>query len=99
MAVLISCQGLSKSFGSRPLFEGLSFGLYEGERTGLIGPNGAGKSTLLKILAGVETSDGGILSRRKGLRVGYLAQQDRFDDPGDGLTVHAALHRGLQGLG
>jgi ATP-binding cassette subfamily F protein uup len=99
MAVLISCQGLSKSFGSRPLFEGLSFGLFEGERTGLIGPNGAGKSTLLKILAGLETQDGGILSRRKGLRVGYLAQQDRFEDAQEGLTVREALAKGLDGLG
>jgi ATP-binding cassette subfamily F protein uup len=67
MAIQLSCQKLSKTFGARPLFEGLSFGLFEGERTGLIGPNGAGKSTLLKILAGLESPDGGELALRRGL--------------------------------
>jgi ATP-binding cassette subfamily F protein uup len=99
MAVLISCQNLGKSFGSRPLFEGLSFGLFEGERTGLIGPNGAGKSTLVKILAGLDGPDSGVLSMRKGLRVGYLAQAERFDGAGAGLSVRAALAKGLDGLG
>ena len=99
VGILLSCQNLSKSFGSRPLFEGLSFGLFEGERTGLIGPNGTGKSTLLKILAGLERPDEGVISARKGLKVGYLAQQDRFEEPGEGLTVFDAVKNGLEGLG
>ncbi len=99
MAILLSCQNLTKSFGIRPLFEGLSFGLFEGERTGLIGPNGAGKSTLLKILAGLATSDEGKIAARRGLRVGYLAQRDRFETVGEGWTVRDELNRALQGLG
>ena len=90
MAILLSCQDLSKSFGARPLFEGLSFGLSEGERTGLIGPNGTGKSTLLKILAGRETPDSGAVTPRRGLRLGYLAQQDRFE-AGDHLSVNHSV--------
>jgi ABC transport system ATP-binding/permease protein len=99
VGILLSCQNLSKSFGHRPLFEGLSFGLFEGERTGLIGPNGTGKSTLLKILAGVDKSDSGTIAARKGLRIGYLAQQDKFEEAKDGTTVRDALNKGLTGLG
>ncbi|OGR47802.1 MAG: hypothetical protein A2X40_03920 [Elusimicrobia bacterium GWC2_65_9] len=98
MSILLSCQRLSKSFGVRPLFEGLSFGLFEGERTGMIGPNGAGKSTLLRILAGLETSDGGTLSMRRGLRVGYLAQQDRFEDASGDLGALEAAKQAQRGL-
>ena len=98
LGILLSCQNLSKSFGHRPLFENLSFGLFEGERTGLIGPNGTGKSTLLKILAGHEKSDSGLISPRKGLRIGYLAQQDRLEDPAQELTVQGALLKGLEDL-
>ncbi len=99
MPILLSCQKLSKSFGVRPLFEGLSFGLFDGERTGMIGPNGAGKSTLLRMLAGLETPDEGELSLRRGLRVGYLAQQDRFEDAGGALSVAEAAAAALAGLG
>ncbi|MDP2866454.1 MAG: ATP-binding cassette domain-containing protein, partial [Elusimicrobiota bacterium] len=99
MAILLSCQDLSKSFGSRPLFEGLSFGFSDGERTGLIGPNGTGKSTLLKILAGLESQDSGALTPRRGLRLGYLAQQDRFEDAQTGWTVKDEVVKALEGLG
>ncbi|OGR90658.1 MAG: hypothetical protein A2V88_10400 [Elusimicrobia bacterium RBG_16_66_12] len=98
MAILLSCQKLSKSFGARPLFEGLSFGLFEGERTGMIGPNGAGKSTLLRILAGLEKQDDGALSLRRGLRVGYLAQQDLFEDADGNLSARATIEQALRGL-
>lgn len=99
MAILLSCRQLSKAYGPRPLFEGLSFGLFEGERTGLIGPNGAGKSTLLKILAGLETQDSGELAIRRGLRVRYLAQRDFGAEKPHGATVHEELVHALQGLG
>lgn len=78
MSLLLSCQGLSKSFGTKPLFENLSFGISSNDRIGLIGPNGSGKSTLLKILAGLETADGGRLSPRRGLVLGYLPQTSAF---------------------
>jgi ATP-binding cassette subfamily F protein uup len=77
--VLISCQSIGKAFGERPLFEGLSLALHEGDRVGLIGPNGAGKSTLLKILAGIEVPDEGVCTRRKGLRTGHVPQEPSFE--------------------
>ncbi len=74
VSILISAKGIKKTFGSRPLFEGLTFVVESGERIGLIGPNGAGKSTLLAILAGKHSVDDGELSMQRGLKTGYLTQ-------------------------
>jgi ATP-binding cassette subfamily F protein uup len=90
--LLLSCEGISKAFGSRPLFEGLSIGLFEGDRVGLIGPNGSGKSTLLKILAGLETPDTGTRSVRRQVTVGYVAQDPVFAEGETVESVIAAAH-------
>jgi ATP-binding cassette subfamily F protein uup len=92
MSVLLSGQELTKSFGPRPLFANLSVDLRAGERVGLIGPNGSGKSTLLRILAGRDEADTGTRSLRRTARLGYLAQDDRFE-PGQSIrdAVIAAL--------
>ncbi len=76
--LLLSCQDLGKAFGGAPLFEGLSFGIFEGDHIGLVGPNGSGKSTLLKILAGSEEPSTGQRSVRKRLRFGYVPQDPTF---------------------
>jgi ATP-binding cassette subfamily F protein uup len=94
MAVLLSCQALTKSYGARPLFRDISLGIGDGERLGLIGPNGAGKSTLLRILAGEEKQDSGTLSPRRGLRTAYIAQEDVFPP---GATVESVLVAALAG--
>src|SRR5437764_8223836 len=78
MTVLLSAQNLTKAYGPRPLFAGLSLDLCAGERVGLIGPNGSGKSTLLRLLAGLEEPDTGTRSLRRTARVGYAAQEDVF---------------------
>ncbi|MBS0653705.1 MAG: ABC-F family ATP-binding cassette domain-containing protein, partial [Verrucomicrobia bacterium] len=80
MTLFLNCQSLSKSFGSRVLFQDLSFSIFSGDRVGLIGPNGSGKTTLLKILAGCESSDEGTISAKRGLRVGYVPQVCEFPD-------------------
>jgi ABC transport system ATP-binding/permease protein len=77
-SLLLSCQAISKAYGTRSLFEGLTFGLFEGDQAGLVGPNGSGKSTLLKILATLETPDRGTRSVRSGIRIGYVAQDPVF---------------------
>lgn len=48
---VLTLKDVSKSFGSKPLFEGLSADIFREERVALIGPNGTGKTTLLKIIA------------------------------------------------
>src|SRR2546427_724183 len=82
--LLLSCESVSKTYGTRSLFDDLSLGLFEGDQAGLVGPNGSGKSTLLKILAGVTTPDRGSRSLRGGVRLGYVPQDPVF---ADGLTV------------
>ena len=73
--IILSLQGIRKSFGTHEVLKDASLTLQDGERMGLVGVNGSGKSTLMKIIAGQETADGGTLSLQKGMRIGYLAQQ------------------------
>ncbi len=82
MGILINPQQISKSYGARTLFRNLSFSISEGERVGLIGPNGAGKSTLLRLLAGKSAPDRGMISSRRGLRIGFLEQVPTFPPGG-----------------
>lgn len=85
---LISAQKISRYFGITPLFTDLTLVIAEKERLALIGPNGAGKSTLLKILCRVEEPDGGEVALRRGLAIGYVPQDQRFED---GMTLDALL--------
>jgi ATP-binding cassette subfamily F protein uup len=87
-ALLLSCEAVSKGYGTRSLFDRLTFGLFEGDQAGLVGPNGSGKSTLLKILAGIETADHGSRSLRGGVSVGYVPQDPMFPA---GLTVDGVV--------
>jgi ABC transport system ATP-binding/permease protein len=92
VAILLTARDLSHAFSQRPLFQGISFTVSEGDRIGLIGPNGAGKSTLLKVLAGQIHADNGELSHKTGLRVGYLAQSPVFEPD---ATVRGTVATGL----
>ena len=95
MALILSCQAVSKSHGARLLFESISMGISDGERVGLIGPNGAGKSTFLKLLLGQEAPDAGTLSFRKLARLSYVPQDPAFPS---GKTVGQILHDALVSL-
>ena len=77
-ASVLQVENLTKSFGDLLLFEGISFGMTEGQHVGLIGKNGCGKSTLLNLLAGADSADSGRITFRNGVRVGYLPQSPQF---------------------
>src|SRR5436305_9092445 len=89
MAVL-QARGITKSFGSRLILDGLDFDIEAGARVGVIGPNGGGKSTLLRILAGDETADAGEVTQRRGLTIAFLPQQLEGDDRDAAATLRAA---------
>ena len=76
---LISANGLALAFGAAPLLEEVTLSVAPGEKVGLVGRNGCGKTSLLKILAGELQADDGDISRRRGLRVGYLPQEFELD--------------------
>ena len=77
---MIVVNDLTKSFGTRILFEDVSVKFNPGNRYGLTGPNGAGKSTFMKILTGeIEPSNRGTIIRPR--KVGVLRQdQYAFDN-------------------
>ena len=78
---VLHIKDVEKSFGDRQLFGGLDLRVEGGERIALIGDNGTGKSTLLKILMGEETPDGGRVKYGPTVRVAYLPQIIRFENP------------------
>ena len=77
---VLSVTDISKSYGVTPILENVSFHVEAGEKIGVIGVNGAGKTTLLNILAGIEKPDSGSVFMSKDTTLGYLRQQDDFDD-------------------
>ncbi len=92
MTVVLSGQGLTKAYHSRPLFQNISLGIDDNARIGLIGPNGSGKSTLLKILAGLEAPDSGGVSLRRNIRLVYVGQEESFST---GATVNDVLRQSI----
>ena len=86
--IILSLQNIKKAFGGNEVLTGLNLTLQEGERMGMVGVNGSGKSTLMKIIFGLETADDGSINMKKGLKMGYLAQQGMV---ADSLTVYQEL--------
>lgn len=82
--IFLSAEGITKSYSHKRLLEDISLYIHEGDKVGVIGINGTGKTTLLRILAGVETTDRGMLTKASGVRVSYLPQNPLFDEK---LTV------------
>src|SRR5436189_3744120 len=87
---------VSKDYGGNFIFRDIDLEILEVERIGLVGENGGGKSTLFKLLAGLDTPTEGVISRRRNLTIGYLAQEA---DPGQSRkTVFEAVSEVTQEL-
>lgn len=76
--VLLTAEHLQKSYGTRIIFDDISFSIHEGDKIGVIGVNGTGKSTLLRIAAGVDHADSGEVITMNGMRIAYLSQNPEF---------------------
>ena len=77
--MLISADNLQFGFNGDSLLENVCFSLSEGERIGLIGANGEGKTTLIRLILGELDAEGGVLFKKNGIRIGYLAQNGGYD--------------------
>ena len=86
----LSVENISRSYGERVLFEQLSFGLNKGDKVALIANNGSGKTSMLKIIAGEDVSEGGAITLRKGIRIGYLNQDPNFQND---LSIKELIER------
>jgi ATP-binding cassette, subfamily F, member 3 len=95
---MLALQDISKSFGTRVLFDQASLRIGLHDRVALVGPNGAGKTTLFEIIAGHLTPDGGGVSRNKNAVIGYLAQELYQDENGTVLASVMAGHTDLASL-
>ncbi|NJP89655.1 ABC-F family ATP-binding cassette domain-containing protein [Nonomuraea sp. FMUSA5-5] len=89
---LVNLESVSHAYGPKPLLHDVSLGVEAGERIGVVGRNGGGKTTLLSVLAGTVRPDSGRVTHNRGLRVGFLSQQDTLDP---GATVSEIVLGGL----
>lgn len=77
--MILSAENLSYSYGTRTLFENVSFNVEEGDKYGIIGVNGTGKSTLLRMIANNEAGEGGKLEIPGNVVMEYLPQNPDYD--------------------
>jgi zinc transport system ATP-binding protein len=82
MSALLQARGLAVRLGGADVLTGVSLAIQPGEIVTILGPNGSGKSTLLRALLGILPLSAGEVTRRPGLRLGYVPQR---------LAVEASL--------
>lgn len=92
---MLRLVGVSKAYGERCLFRGVSASIRAGQRVVLQGPNGVGKTTLLRIILGLEQPDSGTVFLSPSAKIGYLDQEQETLDPNQ--TVFQIFSQGLTG--
>lgn len=93
--MILSCQNLSKAFGSDDIIKNVSFQINEGDKVAIVGNNGAGKSTLLKMITGELESDAGSITLAKDATLGYLAQYQNIEGE---ETVYQTVYSSRQDI-
>lgn len=78
--IIAQGQNLEQRFGANTIFSGVTFSIPDNARIGLVGPNGAGKTTLMKIMTGEQEPTTGEFTINKGIKVGYIAQENALDE-------------------
>ena len=91
---VIEASGLSKAFGSKQLFNDLSFALPPNGIVGVIGPNGAGKTTLFRLIMGQETPDAGTFDVGETVKIAYVDQ--RHHDLLPEKSVYEVISQGVE---
>lgn len=84
----LSVENISKSFGTRVLFENISFGINEGQKIGFIAKNGTGKTSLLKIISGEDVPDTGLVTSRRDIKIAFLSQEPNLNPD---LTIEQTI--------
>jgi len=79
MSAILTASDLVVRYNQRAILDAATLGIEEGDRIGLVGRNGCGKTTFLKILAGLQSPDGGEVTARRDLVVSYLSQDFTLD--------------------
>jgi ATP-binding cassette subfamily F protein 3 len=78
--IAVQMSNIRLVLGARTIFDGLNWELHNDQKIGLIGLNGAGKSSLFKLITGEYRAEpGGVVTRARGISLGYMAQQPEFD--------------------
>lgn len=90
---LLSVEEISKSYGERVLFKGLTFGIELGQKAALVAKNGAGKTTLMNCIMGNDNVETGRIVWRKDIRISYLSQNNPM--PEDALILDVVLDHEL----
>ena len=93
--LLLQVQQVARIFAGDPLFENVDLNIQDNSRIALVGPNGAGKSTLIKMIIGENEPDKGQIVGRKGLTIGYLAQDTGLESED---TIYDEMLKVFSGL-
>src|SRR5688572_18515198 len=87
---VVQIEAVTKAYGSRVVYDGMSMTIRRGERWCVMGKNGAGKSTLLKMVSGASAPDSGQVTIGASVKMGYFAQQ-ALDVLDPDLTIEEQL--------